>query len=304
MSRTLAQATGLIACYSMVIGFADNYVRVIAADGGLWQFHATRSVLALVLIGLLAAAFARPLRPKNPGAVAARSVIHGTAMLVYFGALAFLPVAVVAAGLFTAPLFVLILNRLIYGEPIRLLQLVAVALGFAGVVLMLGPTALAGATVAAVLPVAAGVLYALGNIATMRWCAGEEAGTLLGGFFACLLVFGLIGMAALAVWPLPVPAGADGFVLRGPVWPSPAFSFWVAVQAVLSVVGVGMMIRAYQIAPAATVAVLEYMILPVSALWALILWGEALTAPQVAGMALIVAAGIAALRQSPVAARQ
>jgi drug/metabolite transporter (DMT)-like permease len=304
MSGRLAQATGLIAFYSMVIGFADNYVRVIAADGGLWQFHATRSVLALALIVVLALAFARPLRPRNPGAVAARSIIHGTAMLVYFGALAFLPVAVVAAGLFTAPLFVLVLNRVMYAEPIRLLQLVAVALGFGGVVLMLGPTALSGATAAALLPVAAGALYALGNIATMRWCAGEEAGTLLAGFFGCLLVFGLIGMAALALWPLPVPEGAAGFVLRGPVWPSSVFTFWVAVQAVLSVVGVGMMIRAYQIAPAATVAVLEYMILPITALWTWILWGEALTAPQVAGMVLIVAAGIAALRQPPVASRQ
>lgn len=304
MSGRLAQATGLIAFYSMVIGFADNYVRVIAADGGLWQFHATRSVLALALIAALALVFGRSLRPHNPGAVAARSIIHGTAMLVYFGALAFLPVAVVAAGLFTAPLFVLILNRLLYAEPIRLLQLVAVVLGFAGVVLMLGPTALAGATVAAVLPVAAGALYALGNIATMRWCAGEEAGTLLAGFFACLLVFGVIGMAALWLFPLPVPAGAEGFVLRGPVWPTPVFSFWVAVQAVLSVIGVGMMIRAYQIAPAATVAVLEYMILPITAIWTLILWGEALTPPQMAGMGLIVAAGIAALRQPPIAARQ
>jgi drug/metabolite transporter (DMT)-like permease len=138
----------------------------------------------------------------------------------------------------------------------------------------------------------------------MRWCAGEEAGTLLAGFFACLLVFGLAGMAALWAWPLAVPAGAEGFVLRGPVWPTPAFGFWVAVQAVLSVFGVGMMIRAYQIAPAATVAVLEYMILPVTAVWTWILWGEALTSAQTAGMALIVAAGIAALRQSPITSRQ
>lgn len=304
MTRHLAQATGLIAVYSMVIGFADNFVRVIAADGGLWQFHATRSVLALALIVVLALAFGRPLRPRNPRAVAARSIIHGTAMLVYFGALAFLPVAVVAAGLFTAPLFVLILNRVMYGEAIRPIQIIAVALGFAGVVLMLGPTALSGATVAALLPVAAGALYALGNIATMRWCAGEEAATLLAGFFGCLLVFGLAGMAALAVWPVPVPDGAGGFVLRGPVWPTGTFTFWVAVQAVLSVFGVGMMIRAYQIAPAATVAVLEYMILPITAVWTLLLWGEALTPPQIAGMGLIVAAGVAALRQSPISARQ
>ena len=51
--RTVA-AAGLITVYAMVIGFTDNFVRVIAAEGGLWQFHATRSVMAwgilLVLI--------------------------------------------------------------------------------------------------------------------------------------------------------------------------------------------------------------------------------------------------------------
>ena len=38
------------------------------------------------------------LRPVRLRAVVARSVIHGTAMVIYFGALAFLPVAQVAAG--------------------------------------------------------------------------------------------------------------------------------------------------------------------------------------------------------------
>jgi hypothetical protein len=54
-------------------------------------------------------------------------------------------------------------------------RIVAVALGFLGVVMVLGPEALAGASLAAALPVVAGALYALGNIATREWCAGESA---------------------------------------------------------------------------------------------------------------------------------
>jgi drug/metabolite transporter (DMT)-like permease len=301
---TTGKAFGLIAIYSCVIGFADNYVRVVAAVGGLWQFHAMRSALALVLLTAFAILLSRPLWPQNPRAVAARSLIHGTAMLVYFGALAFLPVAVVAAGLFTAPIFVLLLNRVLYGVPVTAMQAMAVATGFAGVILMLGPTAVSGATLAALLPVAAGALYAMGNIATTRWCGGEAAETLLGGFFVALGIFGVIGMVWLWLAPLPVPDGAAGFVLRGPVWPTEVFLFWVTVQAVLSLVGVGMMIRAYQIAPAPTVAVLEYLILPVSAVWSWIIWDEVLTPGQGIGMALIVLAGVLIAYRSPVAARQ
>ena len=38
--RTL-MAAGAILIYALLIAYADNYVRVIAAEGGLWQFHAT-----------------------------------------------------------------------------------------------------------------------------------------------------------------------------------------------------------------------------------------------------------------------
>ena len=53
-----------------------------------------------------------------------------------------------------------------------------------------------------------------------------------------------------------------------------------------------MMIRAYQIADAGRVSVLEYVILPASALWTWMLWGETLGGLAWLGMALIVAAGL------------
>jgi drug/metabolite transporter (DMT)-like permease len=184
-----------------------------------------------------------------------------------------------------------------------------VILGFAGVVLVLGPEAMAGASLPAVLPVLAGAMYALGNIATREWCASESAETLLVGFFAALGVLGLIGMGVLALVPVTVPDGADGFIQRGWVWPSGTFWFWTFVQAAGSLFGVGMMIRAYQMADASRVSVFEYVILPASAFWGWILWGEQLTPLAVTGMVLIAAAGvIIALRArqapSPTASRQ
>lgn len=288
--HTLA-AAGCILVYAMVIGFTDNYVRVIADSAGLWQFHATRSVMALGVLAAVAAIAGWRLRPQNWRAVIGRSAIHGAAMLIYFGALAFLPVAQVAAGLFTAPIFVLLISRLIYHHPIGPVRIVAVAAGFLGVVLVLGPQAIGGASLAAVLPVAAGALYAMGNVATREWCAGETAQTLLAGFFAALGILGLVGMAVLSVWPVPVAEGAAGFVARGPVVPAGPFWFWTAVQAVGSLLGVGLMIRAYQLTEAGRASVLEYIILPASALWGWILWGETLDAVATLGMALIAGAG-------------
>ncbi len=294
--RTL-MAAGAILIYALLIAYADNYVRVIAAEGGLWQFHATRSVIAIALIAVLAKVAGRRLRPVSWRAVVARSAIHGIAMLIYFGCLAFLPVAQVAAGLFTAPIFVLLISRFVYGHPVGPIRIAAVALGFVGVVMVLGPTAMQGAKLAALLPVFAGALYAMGNVATREWCPQESAQTLLTGFFAALGLFGMIGLAVLAVLHGPVelsgavPDGADGFIQRGWVQPSGTFLFWVTVQAVISVVGVGLMIKAYQIAEASRVSVFEYIILPASALWGWLLWSEVPSLQAVLGMALITAAG-------------
>jgi drug/metabolite transporter (DMT)-like permease len=290
-NRTIA-AAGMIAAYAFLIGFTDNWIRVIAADAGLWQFHATRTVIAALLLFAMAPLLGLRLWPRRPGAVIARSLIHGVAMVIYFGCLAFLSVAEVAAGLFTAPIFVLILSRFFYGHPIGPFRILAVVIGFVGVMLVLGLGSGTEITPAMVLPIIAGAFYAMGNLATREWCAGETAECLLLGFFLGLGLFGLAGMGILMVWDPPVAEGQAGFVLRGPVWPTGAFLFWTFVQAVGSLLGVGLAVRAYQIADASRVAVFEYAILPMSAMWTWLIWGEGIGWTAGLGIALIFAAGL------------
>jgi drug/metabolite transporter (DMT)-like permease len=135
-------------------------------------------------------------------------------------------------------------------------------------------------------------MYAMGNIATRKWCPQESAETLLAGFFLALGVIGVIGMVVLTLMPIAVPTGAEGFLQRGPVWPTQGFWFWTFVQAAGSLIGVGMMVRAYQLADATRVSVFEYVILPASAFWSWAIWGETLSGLAVLGMVMIIAAGL------------
>lgn len=290
-NRTLL-AAGFILVYAFVIAFTDNFVQVIAKDAGLWQFHATRTAMACVITAVVALPLGLHLRPKNLRAVTARSLIHGLAMVIYFGCLAFLSVAEVAAGLFTAPIFVLLISHFVYGHRIGPYRIAAVAMGFSGALMVLGVGQGAQLTPALVLPIVAGALYAMGNIATREWCSGESAETLLIGFFLALGLFGLLGMAVLAFWHPAVPEGAEGFVLRGAVWPSGIFLFWTFVQAAGSLLGVGLMVKAYQIAEASRVAVFEYAILPTSAFWTWAIWGQTLSPLAIIGIVLIISAGV------------
>lgn len=276
-----------------MISFIDNFVREIAESVGLWQFQAMRSGFAVMIFAAaLALPFAIRLRPVNARAVAARAVVQTAGLLIYFGALAFLTVAQAAAGLFTAPIFVLLIGRFVYGHPIGPVRVVAALIGFAGVLMVLAPDlgAIGPATLA---PILGGAFYALANIATREWCAEETAGTLTLSYMLVMGLAGLIGMAVLWVWAPEAAAGADGFLLRGPVWPSQPALFWTIMQAVGSVAGVALMVRAYQLAEASRVSIFEYVILPFSAAWSWLLWGQTIGVVALGGMLLIIAAGVA-----------
>ncbi|MBI1218538.1 MAG: EamA family transporter [Rhodobacteraceae bacterium] len=289
-------AAGFMAIAAVIIGFTDNFVRLIAEDHGLWQFHAVRSALALPMMLAAAPVLGMRLRPRRWGGVIARSAVMSTSMVVYFGCLAFLSVAEVAAALFTAPIFVLLISRFAFGQRFGVWRLIAVLLGFGGIVLMLDPGA-GAVRLVALAPIGAAVLYAISNIATREWCGGESAATLTLGFFAALGLWGLAGLALAALVPHAVPVGADGFILRG--WTAPDAQFWEVsvMQAAGSLIGVGLMVRAYQTAEASQVAVFEYLLLIASAIWGRVLWGQTFGAPALIGMAAIIAAGsIIALR--------
>ena len=68
--------------------------------------------------------------------------------------------------------------------------------------------------------------------------------------------------------------------------------FWTVVQAVGSILGVGLLTRGYQLADASFVSVFEYTLLGFVSAWAWILRGEALDALSLAGLCLIALSGI------------
>jgi drug/metabolite transporter (DMT)-like permease len=284
------RGAALIVAGMVVIGFADNFVRVIAGEISVWQFHFLRTAMVLPLLAL-AAGRGLPLRPVRPGRVAVRSAVQAASMLLYFGALGFMPIAQVGAGLFTAPLFVLLFAAALFGRPIGPRRLVAVAVGFAGALIMLRPDP-ANLSLLTLMPVASGALYAMANLLTREWCADEPVGALVGGFFLAIGLAGAAGCALLTLAPLPAGALAAAPFLTWP-WAAPSGDvwFWIVVQAAGSLLAVGMITRGYQTAETSYVTVFEYSFLVTASGWAWAIWGETLDAASLLGVAMIVASG-------------
>ncbi|WP_238547931.1 DMT family transporter [Meridianimarinicoccus roseus] len=294
-SRPVAAAAMILTAMALM-GLVDNFVVVIADTAGLWQFQVIRSAMALCLLVVFARWRGLRLRPRRWRPVVARSFVLSCGLMIYFAALAVLPISEAVAGLFTAPLFILLLSMVFFGQRVGALRLGAVAAGFAGVLVVLRPEAGQVGWLTLV-PVVSGLFYALAQIATREWCGGEAALTLLFGFFAAMGLWGLAGLGALALFPQPVPEGAAGFTLR--LWGqmSGAAWAWTVAQAVFSLVAVGLIIRAYQSVEASFVAVYEYALLIFAVLWGWLLLGDRVGPVTLAGIALIVASGaVIALR--------
>src|SRR6056297_3880246 len=123
----------------VIVGFIDNFVVLIAAEAGIWQFHAVRALMCLpIFLGLVWLGLGR-IAPVRRWAVVGRSFFLTLAMVLYFAALGVLPVAQAAAGLFTAPIFVVVISAVVLRQRIGPFRIGAVAVGFLGVLMILRP---------------------------------------------------------------------------------------------------------------------------------------------------------------------
>lgn len=282
-------ALSMLAAMS-VIGVIDNFIARLAVEIGLWQFLASRATLALPLVAGLSLIGLGTIWPKSWWKVAGRSFFVALAMLFYFSALAFMPIAQALAGLFTSPIFVLLFTAAGGAGRIGPVRVLAVGLGFVGTLMVLQPDP-ARLTLLSVMPVAGGLFYALGAITTRAWCGGESPVALLAGVMGMLGLIGLAGLGVLALFPQEAALGADGFVRRGFVWPMPVALPWVLVQAVGSLLGVFLIIRAYQLGEPSYVSVFEYSVMLFGPAFAWVAMGQALGPWQLAGILLIAGSG-------------
>ena len=274
-----------------LIGVIDNCVRIIADHVGLWQFHLMRTLMAAPAIIVFGAVLGIAWRPRRIGPALLRTAFISGSMLLYFGSLPTAPVAQAAAGILTSPIWVLLLTALVLGGKIGPRRIFAVALGFVGVCLILRPWEEAF-TIWSLAPVAAGALYACGALTTRRLCADEPPMALILLFFIALGLAGALGSLGLAIAPAPELEAAAPFFFKPPAWPVASEGWvWIAVQAFGSIFCVLLTTRGYQSAETSYVALFDYTFIVSAGLTGWIVWGDALDAQALAGVALIVGSG-------------
>jgi drug/metabolite transporter (DMT)-like permease len=283
-------ATTMVAAMA-VIGVIDNYIAVISQDVSIWQFMIVRGAFALPIIIMLSFLGLGTMRPIRTWAVGIRSLLIAISMLFYFGSLSFMPIAQGLAGLFTSPIFILIITAFILKERIGPVRILAVGLGFVGIILVLELEASSLSWVNFI-PVFGGLFYALGSVATRQLCNGESTVSLLSMLLTIQCIMGFCALVILSIYGPDVPYGSDGFLLRGWIWPITEVLPYIVLQSVGSILGIGLIIRAYQIGDASYVAVYEYSVFIFAPLYAWLVFSQDMTLVQASGIALIAGAGV------------
>lgn len=283
-------AAGLAMTASAILSFIDNFVIEVAQEAGLWQFQLFRTLFAVPMLMIGAHLLSQPLRVVSLPKLSLRSAAVSIGLLIYFAALGTLPVAQAGAGLFSAPIWVLLLSVLLFGTRLSGLQLLAILTGFGGALMLLQPD-FAALTPAALMPLASGLFYGLGMLLTRHICATESAPALAMGIFLFIGAAGIVMLAVVSLMPGSDTTGP--FLTRAWVTPSTRFLWLTLFQAAGAVMAVSLIAQAYRIGTPTFVSVFEYSFLIFACLWAFLLWGVAATNLAWAGIAVIIASGLA-----------
>jgi len=295
----LKLAIGAIASACFALSLGDALIKQQSVSFALWQIFVVRSAIAIPFLIYLARIrdCGAGLRPRRPAWTLLRSLVLVFMWVFYFAALPRVELASAAAAYYTLPIFITLLAAMLLGERISARGWLAVAAGFAGTLLVLQPQA-DDFNAWVLLPLVSALLYSVAMILTRSKCRGERATVLSLWLNVCFVGVGALALAGLELWdPGPNAIASNPFLLGG--WTPMGLAEWRTLGILAAAILAGSVLAAvaYQNGPSATVSIFDFSYVGFAVLWGYLLFAE-LPAPLVSlGIALIVAAGMIALRQ-------
>ncbi|MEO1492649.1 MAG: DMT family transporter [Pseudomonadota bacterium] len=287
-------AAGMIIAAMVSFALQDLVVKVTASDVSIWQMQAVRSVAVLILLTsvLVAIGRMREMTPRRLFWPLARAGLMTGAYLFFYASLPYLTLANAASVFFIGPLLITVLAAILLGEPIGPRRVIAVILGFAGVLLIIRPGS-EGWTPVAVMPAIAAACYALAIVLT-RWRCRDDPGFALTAVHNMLYAgIGLAGIALMPLMPLPEAFRTENaFLTAGWLPLSTTVLALLVLTAFTHITGLLLSIRAYKEVEASQLAPFEYSYLVIMGALDYLIWRTVPDQMAFAGMALICGAGM------------
>lgn len=275
MEQAQARA-GLAALWMLGAIVSFSAMAIAGREAGLtldtFEIMTYRSLVGVVIVAMVLTVTGRwhQVRRTRLGVHLLRNACHFTGQNLWFLAVTLVPLAQVFALEFTSPMWVIILSPLLLGEALTRRRMLAVVLGFAGILIVARPspeTVNAGILAAA----ACAVFFALTTILTKRLTRHEPTASILLWLTAMQLAMGLLA------------AGWDGDMAL----PAAATLPWLVLIGIAGLTAHFCLTTALTLAPASVVVPVDFARLPAIAVLGMVIYGEALDAWVLGGAAVI-----------------
>ena len=267
---------------SLCFGTMNALVKYTSGLDGVdvWMVILIRSAVIAFAVAGFAVSRGISLKMNDPKTMFLRCAVGLTAMILYFSALARIPIGQAVTLQYTAPIFVALLSGRIIAEKVQPSVIGLVITAFAGIVLIVSPN-LGSVEPNALLALGSGFFAALAYI-YVRELRKTDSATSVVFWFAAFSVAGSLVQAA------PHVSSLDTHTL--------AALIGVGIGAGGGQVGITM---AYHRANAAWVSAFSYLTVIVATFYGFVLFEEALSIADWAGGIMIVGSGIALVFLAP-----
>ncbi|RMD64320.1 MAG: EamA/RhaT family transporter [Alphaproteobacteria bacterium] len=232
-------------------------VRHLGSDMGAGQAAFVRYAFGLILL-MPVFVYQRPpggFVSRRIGLHALRGLVHGAAVMLWFYAMARIPIAQVTALGFTAPIFTTVGAALFLGERLQARRIGAVLIAFAGALIILRP-GLVAINPGALAQLAAAPLFATSFLLAKKLTETEPSATIV-AYMAVFVTLALLP-PALVVWRPPTPEEL----------------VWLCATAVLATLGHYTLTRAFRAADITVTQPFSFLQLVWATLLGFYLFGE------------------------------
>lgn len=272
--------------FCLLIPFSDALAKMLGDDFPLWQLIMVRFIAQAGLLLPLALWRGAVIFPSGRVVrlAALRSLLQICGIAMMFSALRFLPLADAVAIAFVMPFIMLLLGHYVLGEEVGRRRMMACTVGFAGTLMVVQPS-FAAVGWPALLPLAVAVIFALFMLVTRQIAKEIDPIALqgLGGILGLPILLGLLLLPDLGGNP----------PLIGWITPPDMAAVWLLVAlGITGSLGHLLMSWSLRYAPAATLAPMQYLEIPMAALVGLALFAEFPNGLALAGIGVTIAAGL------------
>jgi len=287
----------LITLGMVFISVNDMLIKALVDGFALHQLVFLRSAIAIwiAFVLLQIEGGITLLKTRTPGLHALRALMIVGANMTYFAALAVMPLGLATAVFFVAPLFITLLSVPVLGETVGPRRLIAVGIGFLGVLVMVETGETTDIPLWTFgLPILAALFYAGMQVMTRKLGASSAASAMAIYInIAFLTVSILVGLLAGDGRYLPMVENESlQFLLRPWIWPAPEDWARIAVMGVMAGFIGYCLSQAYRVADAGLIAPFEYIALPLAIFWGWLIFGEEPGLRLWIGSAMIAGAGL------------